>query len=185
MCSCFLSFSFFPSKLTKQLFKMTVSVHLSLLTNFIVAFDCQKCVFRWAEITSAYSQPALECRGLNTSTLLPAGRCKQPSHWLRVAERRSEDICTETTTHQKYSPLTRLQTSTLQVLRNGVNQYLLGEVTRRQTGRWRQAAEQTWLRRPFSGLTVIQGFDLQPGLFGLCRFVSTVQPTFPSPRYCC
>lgn len=31
----------FPSKVTKQPFKANASVHPSLLTNFIVAFDCQ------------------------------------------------------------------------------------------------------------------------------------------------
>lgn len=44
----------FPSKVTKQPFKRNASVHPSLLTNFIVAFDCQKCVFRLAEIASAW-----------------------------------------------------------------------------------------------------------------------------------
>lgn len=152
----------FPSKVTKQLFKMSVSVHLSLSTNFIVAFDCQKCVFRWAEIASAYNKPALDCRGLN---MVPAGRCKQPSHWLHVAARQSEDICSETNTHQKYSPLTSVQAAEVHPpcslkseLRNGMNQYLLSEVTPWQTGRWRQAAEQTWLRWPFSGLTAAKWY---------------------------
>lgn len=43
-------------------------------------------------MASAYSKPARECRGLN---VLPAGRREQPSLWLRVAERQSEDICTD------------------------------------------------------------------------------------------
>lgn len=63
--------------------------------------------------------------------------------------------------------------------RNGLNQYLLSEVTQRQADRWRQAAEQTWLRWPFSGPKV-HVFPLQSVLFGLERFFPTIQLTFDS-----
>lgn len=63
--------------------------------------------------------------------------------------------------------------------------------SQRQTDRWRHAAEQTWLRWPFSGLTeanwfkITNLFALQPVLFGRWRFFFflSIQLTFDSMEH--
>lgn len=177
----------FPSKVTKRLFKRP---YLFVSVNFIVAFDCPKCVFRWAEIASAHSKPALEGRGLN---MWPAGRRKQPSRWLHVAARQSEDICTDQHTPEILTS-DKPAGCRCPCMFSQIRTQKWGEPVplewsdpttgwQMETGSWTNLAEMA-LQWPDSS-QVIQGLGLQPGLFGLCRFVSTVHPTFLSPCYCC